>query len=80
MFSVVHFLIVVGLVEAALFNVTIDDQRFDLISYQPLEDWSHDPLLGFEDHFYNGSRSYTWTPGSFLSFSFFGKDRQRRRS
>jgi len=59
-------------VSAALQNVTIDDQVFSKITYSPASDWFHDPLIGWEYQFYNGSRSYTYVPGAFASFTFTG--------
>ncbi|KIM25525.1 hypothetical protein M408DRAFT_10361 [Serendipita vermifera MAFF 305830] len=53
-------------------NSTIDDQDFSKITYVNPMDWDHSPLTGWEDHFYNGSRSYTWTPGATASFTFTG--------
>jgi len=56
----------------ALQNMTFDDQDFSVITYKNPEDWKHDPLVGFEYQFYNGSRSYTYVPGASASFGFTG--------
>lgn len=59
-------------VSAALQNSTVDDQDFGLLSYVPPGNWSHDPLLGWETHFYNDSRSYTYMPGAYVTLTFTG--------
>jgi hypothetical protein len=58
---------------AALQNITIDDQDLTRIIYMNSTDWKHDPLLGYEYEFYNGSRSYTYVPGASASLSFTGQ-------
>lgn len=58
---------------AALQNVTVDDQDFTRIKYTNSDDWKHDPLIGLEHQFYNGSRSFTYVPGASASFSFTGQ-------
>jgi hypothetical protein len=58
---------------AALQNITIDDQDFTRITYENPGDWKHDPLIGYEYQFYNGSRSYTYVPGASASLSFTGQ-------
>jgi hypothetical protein len=60
-------------VHAALENSTIDDQDFSQIDYQPPSFWSHDPLIGYEQLFYDGSRSYTYTPKANATFVFTGQ-------
>lgn len=65
-------LLISSLVSAALQNTTIDDQDFSRISYVNASDWEHFPLAGYEDDFYNGTRSYTYVPGAFASFNFTG--------
>lgn len=71
---------------AAPQNITVDDQDFSLFTYRPAGNWSHDPLLGWEHDFYGDSRSYTWLPNAYVSFTFTGachsaylaSDRDRR--
>lgn len=57
---------------AAPTNVTVDDQDVSRIDYQPLSEWDHRPLTGWESHFYNGSRTFTWTPNATATFTFTG--------
>jgi len=59
-------------VAAAAGNITIDDSDFDRIIYWMDTQWSHDPLLGYESFFVNGTRSYTDVPGASAIFSFTG--------
>jgi hypothetical protein len=61
-----------ALVSAALQNASVDDQDFSKISYINPLDWSHDPLIGWEYQFFNGSRSYTYIPGASASLTFTG--------
>jgi hypothetical protein len=57
---------------SALQNITIDDQDFTRITYMSSTNWKHDPLIGYEYEFNNGSRSYTYVPGASASLSFTG--------
>jgi hypothetical protein len=58
---------------AALQNITIDDHNYTRIAYTPPSDWLHDPLIGSENLFVGGTRSYTYTPGASASLSFTGQ-------
>jgi hypothetical protein len=60
------------LAAAAPTNVTVDDQDVSKIDYEPVSEWDHRPLTGWESHFYNGSRTFTWTPNATASFTFTG--------
>ncbi|KIM20045.1 hypothetical protein M408DRAFT_30707 [Serendipita vermifera MAFF 305830] len=53
-------------------NTTVDDQDYSRITYTNSEDWSHDPLQGYESFFVNGSRSFTYVRGASASFTFNG--------
>ena len=63
-------------INAALENSTIDNQDFSKIDYEPSSFWSHGPLLGYYPEFYNGSSSYTWTPGANATFVFTGQQQR----
>jgi hypothetical protein len=72
LFALTALSLLSALVSAALQNATVDDQDLSLISYINPGDWFHDPLIGWEYQFNNGSRSYTWIPGASASLTFTG--------
>ena len=72
-FSLFVFSSLSTLATADLQNSTIDDQIFSRINYVQPQYWAHDPLIGWEEQFFNGSRSYTYTPGAYASFTFTGE-------
>jgi hypothetical protein len=53
-------------------NTTVDDSDQVRINYWTDADWSHDPLQGYEQFFVNGTRSFTYVPGSAAFFNFTG--------
>lgn len=59
-------------VSAALVNATIDDQTYSIITYSPSRQWNHQPLQGWENDFYNHSRSFTYSRGATATFVFTG--------
>lgn len=61
------------LVSAAPRNTTVDDHDYSQITYTTADNWSHDPLQGYEIFFVNGTRSFTYVPGASASFTFTGQ-------
>jgi hypothetical protein len=78
-FAFLAFLLPIS-VSAVPQNTTVDDSDEARIDYRTEINWSHDPLLGYEQFFVNGTRSYTYLPGASALFNFTGQYSASRSS